>query len=422
MDNQKIKCPYCEKEFLLTETMSNQLREEISKEFEEKNKQREIDIAEKEDKLSAKEDEINKAKKSLDEEVNTKVKLATDEIKALAKEEAKKEVLVDLEELKEQIDEKDKKLEQATKTELVLRKKARELEESKKNIDLEVARKIDQERGKIKESALKGVEEIHRLNVKEKDKKIQEMTDQIIELKRKAEQGSQQTQGEVLELEIEDILNSNFPNDNIKPVPKGIKGADVLQQVMTPTGHICGAILWESKRTKSWSDKYIEKLKDDQREVKADIAVLVSMTLPKGCKNFSLLNGVWVTCFDLITALATALRTSILQLSKLKLSSVGKNEKMELLYNYLSGPEFSQRVEGIIETFKDMKESLEQEKRAISKIWAKRDKQIEKVINNTSYMVGDVQGIIGASSMQKIESLELKSLPSGSKKSTKKDD
>jgi len=141
---------------------------------------------------------------------------------------------------------------------------------------------------KIKESALKSVEESHRLKIKEKDKKMEEMTEQIIELKRKAEQGSQQTQGEVLELELEDILNSNFTSDNIKPVPKGIKGADVLQEVISPSGQYCGTILWESKRTKSWSDSWIEKLKDDQKDAKADTAVLVSITLPKGCKNLIL--------------------------------------------------------------------------------------------------------------------------------------
>ena len=419
MDNQTIKCPYCNKEFPLTETISKQLREDISKEFEEKNKKRDIDIAEREKSLSAKEEEIKKSKKSLEEEIKTKVKIATGDIKKKAKQEAIKEVSVDLEELKEQVEEKDKKLEQANKAELSFRKKTRELEESKKNIDLEIAREVDKEREKIEESVLKSAEEKHRLKVKERDKKIEEMTEQIIELKRKAEQGSQQTQGEVLELELEYILNSNFPYDNIRPVPKGIKGADVLQEVISMSGQFCGAILWESKRTKTWNDKWIEKLKDDQREAKADTGVLVSIALPKGCKNFSSLNGVWVTCFDLVIALATVLRTSLLQISSIKLSSVGKNEKMEFLYSYLSGPEFSQRVEGIIETFKDMKNGLDQEKRAINKIWAKRDKQIERVVNNTSGMCGDIQGIIGAASMQKIEALELKSLPSGFKKPKK---
>lgn len=422
MDNQTIKCPYCNKEFPLTETISKQLREDINKEFEEKNKKRDIDMAEREKNLSVKEEEIKKSKKSLEEEIETKVKIATDDIKKKAKQEAAKEVSVDLEELKEQVEEKDKKLEQANKAELSFRKKTRELEESKKNINLEIAREVDEEREKIEESVLKSAEEKHRLKVKEKDKKLDEMTEQIIELKRKAEQGSQQTQGEVLELELEDILNSNFPYDNIKPVPKGIKGADALQEVISPSGQFCGAILWESKRTKTWSDKWIEKLKDDQREAKADTAVLVSIVLPKGRKNFYSLSGIWVTCFDLVIALATVLRTSLLQLSSIKLSSVGKNEKMEFLYSYLSGPEFSQRVEGIIETFKDMKNGLDQEKRAINKIWAKRDKQIERVVNNTSGMCGDIQGIIGAASMQKIEALELKSLPTGSKKSRKKED
>lgn len=418
MDNQTIKCPYCKKEFPLTETISKQLREEISKEFEEKIKEKDIDIAEREKNLSAKEEEINKAKKSLEDEIKTKVKTATEKIKKKAKEDAMEEVKVDLEELKEQIEEKDEKIEEANKKELALRKKARELEESKKNVELEVARKIDEEREKIKENTLKNVEETHRLKIKEKDKKIEEMTEQINQLKRKAEQGSQQTQGEVLELELEDILNSNFPNDNIKPVPKGVKGADVLQEVLIQSGQYCGTIIWESKRTKTWSDNWIKKLKDDQREAKADIAVLVSITLPKGRRNLFSLNGVWVTCFELVTGLATVLRSSLLKLSSIKLASVGKNEKMEILYNYLSGSEFSQRVESIIETFKDMKDGLEQEKRAINKIWAKRDKQIENVIKNTSGMYGDMQGIIGAS-MKKIEALELKSLPSSPKREMK---
>ncbi|MEE9165130.1 MAG: DUF2130 domain-containing protein [Nitrospinota bacterium] len=372
MPEQVITCPYCNKEIPLTEAISHQIREKLQKEFEGQAKKIEKD----------------------------------------AKQKAKEAVNLELKDLREEIQEKEKKLHESQKAELELRKERRELEESKKAFELEMTRKLDEGRKKIQDEVLKKASENHRLKDMEKEKQINDMRTQIEELKRKAEQGSQQTQGEVLELELENILKSNFPLDRVEPVPKGIRGADILQKVHSQSGHYSGTIIWELKRTKAWNNGWIEKLKDDQREVKAEIAVLMTTTLPKEIKNFARLKGVWITDHASMIGLATALRLSLIQVASAKIAAVGKNEKMEVLYNYLSGTEFKQKIEAIVGTFSSMKQDLDQEKRAMTRIWSKREKQIERVVHNISGMYGDMQGIIGAS-LPQIKSLELKKLSEG---------
>jgi hypothetical protein len=275
-------------------------------------------------------------------------------------------------------------------------------------LELDVARKVDEERQKVEEEVATRIAEDNRAKDLEKEKQLSDLRKQIEDLKRKAEQGSQQTQGEAVELELEDILRVNFPYDQIEPVGKGIKGADILQRVHTSTGQFCGTIIWESKNTKAWSDGWIEKLKDDQRTAKAEIAALATIVLPKDVSHFSCVEGVWVTDFSTVIGVASALRANLSQVAITKLASEGKSDKMEMLYGYLSGTEFKQRVEAIVESFVTMKDDLEREKRAMESTWAKRDKQIHKVIQNVSGMYGDMQGIIGAS-LPKIDYLELPS-------------
>lgn len=258
------------------------------------------------------------------------------------------------------------------------------------------------------EKASKEFEEKYQLKDAEKDKQLNDMKIQIDELKRKAEQGSQQTQGEVLELELENILKASFPHDHIEPVPKGIKGADVLHKVHSPSGQFCGTIVWESKRTKAWSDGWVTKLKADQRSVKGEIAVILTTALPKDVKSFAHINGVWITDYTSMVGLATAIRMGLIEIANTKQVAVGKKEKMEIVYNYLSGSDFKQKVEAIVEAFKDMKEGLEKEKKAFTKIWAKREKQLDLVINNTAGMYGDIHGIIGTS-LPEIKLLEIES-------------
>jgi len=402
MNDQVIICPYCQKEIPLTEAISHQVREELRKEFETEFKTKGEILAKREEMLSQKE-------KSLEEEYIKKLKLEIARFEKEAKEKAEQTVSIELKDLQAQVAEKEQKLLDAQSKELELRKQRRDLEEKYKNIELEMARKLDEERERMREEISKSVAENHRLKDMEKDKKMNDMLRRIEELKRKAELGSQQLQGEVLELELEEVLKANFPFDQIEPVSKGKRGADILQKVHNQSSQYCGTVVWELKRTKGWSDGWIEKLKEDQRETKAEIAVLATTALPKEVNSFGYINGVWVTNPTLAVCLAIALRMNLIQVANAKMAAVGKGEKMEVLYNYLSGKEFGQRVEAIVEAFISMRSDLEKEKSAMNKIWSKREKQIERVIHNISGMYGEMQAIVGGS-LPQIKSLELKSL------------
>jgi hypothetical protein len=235
------------------------------------------------------------------------------------------------------------------------------------------------------------------------------MQKQIEELKRRAEQGSQQLQAEVQELELETLLKTKFPRDTVEPVPKGEHGGDVLQRVLGPLGQICGTILWESKRTKNWSDGWLAKLRDDQRTAKAEIAVIISHAVPKDIETFGLVDGVWVALPQAALPVAVALRYTLIETATARLASEGQQTKMELVYQYLTGPRFRQRVQAIVEAFGSMREDLDKEKKAILKQWAKREEQIERVMQSTVGMYGDLQGIAGKT-IQEIEGLELKVL------------
>jgi hypothetical protein len=208
----------------------------------------------------------------------------------------------------------------------------------------------------------------------------------------------------VLELELETSLRSEFLHDEIVPVPKGVKGADIIQRVFDRGGRLAGQIVWESKNTKVWSEGWVQKLKEDQRLVKADIAVIVSSVLPQGMTGFALRDGVWVCEMRLALALAGALRITLESVTREKALSVGKNEKMEVLYAYLTGVEFRQRVEAIVEAFTGMSDGLRKERLAYEKLWAEREKQIHKVIANTVGMYGDLSGHVA---LPQIKALEL---------------
>ncbi|OQZ04159.1 MAG: hypothetical protein B6D34_04085 [Candidatus Brocadia sp. UTAMX1] len=406
MPDQTITCPYCTKEIPLTETLSHQIKEELRKEFELKAKERELELARREKSLADEMKTLEDARKSIDQQVSQKLQAEREKLKLESRKEVEDAIRVELKDLKDQNVEKEQKLAEAQRVELEFRKKVRELEELGKNQELEIARKLDEERKIISEKARKEAEEEMRLKLLEKEKQLEDTKKALDEAKRKAQQGSMQTQGEVLELGMESLLKAQFPTDTIEPVPKGIRGADILQKVYNKSGQYCGTMIWESKHTKAWNDGWLSKLKDDQREVKAEVAVLVTETMPKGIEGFAQIEGVWVADYALSIALASVLRTSLMELAQHKLSLVGKSEKMEVLYNYLSGPEFKQKIEAIVESFKSMKEDLDREKRAITTMWAKREKQIEKIVNSTAGMYGDMQGIIGAT-LPHIKSLEL---------------
>jgi hypothetical protein len=409
---QVIICPHCQKEIPLTEAVSHQIKAELRQEFEAQAAKREQALTEKERTLADRSKQLEEARASLEDQLSERLKAEKEKLEIAAGQKAEEAIALRVKDLQEQIDAKAEQLRKAQEVELELRKKQREVEERERALDLEIARRVDEQKLEMREAILKAAADEQRLKDLEKEKQISDMRRQIDDLKRKAEQGSQKDQGEVLELELEGMLKDAFPMDSIEPVPPGVKGADLLHRVVDPAGRCCGTIIWELKRTKSWTDDWLVKLKDDQREVRAETAVLMSTALPKDVCSFGFKNGVWVSDFTAAVPLAGALRLNLMDLSMAKAASVGKGEKMEFLYNYLSGPGFRQRVQAIVESFLQMQKDLEQEKRAMARVWAARDKQIERIISNTAGMYGDVQGIIGAS-LPQIEALEMEALSAG---------
>jgi hypothetical protein len=332
------------------------------------------------------------------------------ELRQGLEEETKKRVenkfVLQINDLNQQISEKESLLLTAQKNELDLRKRQRELDEKMQHFDLELERKLAEERQAIAADARNKVEDSYRFKLQESQKKLDDMTREIEELKRKAEQGSQQTQGEVAELDLEKTLVRIFPCDQIEPVKKGVGGADILQKVCMANGQYCGTIIWESKNTKNWNERWLSKLKEDQLTAKAEMAVLVSSVLPEDVVNFDCIEGIWVTGFAYVIGLATALREHVVQVAKTRLSSEGKDEKIEMLYRYLAGSEFKQRIELLVNTFTALKDDLEKEKKSMQAMWSKREKSLEKVVMNIAGMYGDMQGIIG-SALPTIAALEL---------------
>jgi hypothetical protein len=315
----------------------------------------------------------------------------------------------ELADLQEVLKERDAKLAGAQKAQADFVRKQRELDDATREMDLIIEKKVEESLGAIREKAKQEAEESLKLRVLEKEEQIASMQRKIEELKRRAEQGSQQLQGEVQELELEAILRARFPRDIIEPVPKGEFGGDVLHRVIGPLDQQCGTILWESKRTKNWSDGWLSKLRDDQRTAKAEVALLVSNALPKGIVSFDLVDGVWVTEVRCALPVAIALRQSLIELSTVRHAGEGQQTKMELVYQYLTGPRFHHRIEAIVEKFSDMQADLERERKAMTRLWAKREVQIRGVIESTIGMYGDLQGIAG-STLQEIDGLNLQLL------------
>lgn len=391
MSTSIITCPHCHKEIELTEAFSHQLEAQYKRKFDQ-----DKHIWEKE-KEQLQKNLVNQT------EVIKKEMWQKAQVAAVVKN--KQELIT----LKQELQDRDKELDEKRKAELDLRREKRKLEDERKELELTVEKKLDTERKQIQEDVAIRIREENKLKNMERDKQLEDVRRANEDLRRKLEQGSQQMQGEVLELELEEMLRSEFIYDDVREVPKGVRGADVLQVVRDRNGRLCGTIVWESKRTKAWTDTWVAKLKEDQRAIKAELAVIVSNILPKDIKYFGVKDGVWISSYETVIAISTTLRSGLIKVAAAKQAQVGKNEKTELLYQYLTGTEFKQRVEGIVESFTQMQDDLNREKRAFTKIWAKREKQIEQVVHNTLGMHGDLQGFMGAS-LPEIRNVEL---PSG---------
>jgi hypothetical protein len=420
MTEPTIICPKCKTEIRLTESLAAPLIAATRHQYEEQLARKDAEIAERERGIREKEKAVTEAKRTLDEQVadqvaaqlkNERVRLTAEESKkaklaSAAEMEAKAREVAELQDL---LKVRDEKLADAQNAQAEVLKKQRELDDAKRELELTVERRVQAALTEVRNQARREADDGLKLKVLEKDEMIASMQRKIEELKQKSEQGSQQLQGEVQELELETLLQVKFPFDRIEPVPKGEFGGDVLQRVVSQNGLPSGTILWECKRTKNWSDGWLAKLREDQRTAKAEIAVLISHVLPKGLETFDIVDGVWVTHPRAILPVATILRHTLLQVSMARQISDGQHTKTEMVYQYLTGPRFRQRVEAIVEAFSSMQEDLDKERKAIMKQWAKREEQIERVMAGTVGMYGDLQGIAGKS-LQEIDGLEMRAL------------
>lgn len=329
MDNQ-ILCPYCKKTIPLTEALSHQIKENYKRIYQKR---------------------LFEEKKKIEEELRIEISKKIKEKLAIEI----KDKINENEELKKQ----NKLLQEQL---LELNKLIRQVQFEKEKQRIEMEKKLFEELEKIRRENKEQLEKEFQLKLLEKDKKLNDALKLVEEYKQKLEQGSQQLQGEILELHLEEMLKKEFPLDEIKEVPKGVRGADILQVVKNEFGRSCGTIIWELKRTKNWSQEWIAKLKDDQRTVKAEIAVLVSNVLPQEIKYFGFYQGVWVCQIDSALSLITVLRHSLISIQAIKNSVAGKEEKKEVLWRYLTSVEFQQRLLAIIEAHQQLQEDIEKEK------------------------------------------------------------
>jgi len=426
MTEPTITCPNCKSEIRLTESLAAPLIAATKQQFELRLSEKDAEIAQREQSVRDKEKQVTEAKRAVEQQVADQVaeQLKAERTRVIAEEskKAKQASAAELEnkarelvELQEVLKVRDEKLAEAQKAQAELIKKQRALDDAKRELELTIEKRVQDGLTEVRSQAKREAEEGLKLKVMEKDQTITSMQKTIEELKQKAEQGSQQMQGEVQELELESLLRAKFPFDSIEPVPKGEFGGDALHRVVGPSGQPGGTILWEFKRTKNWSDGWLAKLREDQRTAKADISVLVSQALPKGVETFDVIDGVWVAHPRAALPVATVLRHTLLQVSNARQISEGQQTKTEMVYQYLTGPRFRHRVEAIVEAFSSMNEDLDKERKAIMKQWAKREQQIERVMEATVGMYGDLQGIAGKS-LQEIEGLELLALDAPSVK------
>lgn len=419
MSDPTINCPKCGTEIKLNESLAGPLLEATKVEFEAKLAERDAAIAKREAEVRRQQDELAAAKTDMQGQIANEVAQAR---KQIAEDEAKKakalmgsdldEKLKEIESLQQIAAAREKKLAEAQRDQAELLRKQRELDDAKRELEITVERRVTASLDDVRTKARTEAEESLRLKVSEKEEQISSMQRQIEELRRKAEQGSQQLQGEVLELQLESLLAARFPMDVQEPVAKGEFGGDLLHRVIGASGQVCGSILWETKRTRNWSDGWLVKLRNDQRAAKAELSILISEALPKGVDSFDQIDGVWVAHPRYVVPIAVVLRQSLIEVSATRNVREGQETKMELVYNYLTGPNFKHRIEAIVERFTEMQDDLNRERKATMRLWAKRQAQIQGVVDTTVGMYGDLQGIAGRA-MQEISALEMPLLESG---------
>src|SRR6059058_3375742 len=345
---QEITCPKCSYKFALDQALNREIELQVRTELSDEFKKKEAEL-----------------RRQLVKEANDKAERNSAELQAKVEAQAK--------ELKE-----------TRNNERTLLRKAAELEEQAEKAELEAQRRLAAERETIRKVAQDQVLEEHRLKDAEKNKQLEDMRRQIEDLKRKAEQGSQKLQGDAQEIELEKALRERFPRDEIESVKSGVRGADVLQKVISDSGQHCGTILWESKRVRNWSDRWIDKLIEDKQAAKADVAVIVTDALPEHVQHMGGVRGVLLTTFSLAACLAETLRVNMALLGQTRLALSGQDDQKSRVFQYFTSPQFHERMATIGDQFQQMQADLTREKAAMNRAWAKREKQIETIVSSTA--------------------------------------
>jgi len=394
-NNSTIKCPNCQHEFPIGNALAQEIETDIKARYLKR-------FNEDKQKLDAEKIQLAKESEALKLQSENQERVLADRLRLARlqlEEEATKKAAADLQIqmnlLKKDLEEKSIQLRDTKKKELEILQKEAKMLEREENLRHELEKQMIERQKEIEDRARKMEGERFDMKVKELEKKLADQVELAETMRRKAEQGSMQLQGEVLELALEELLRTNFPYDSIEEVAKGVKGADCTQTVRNTQAQVCGKIIYESKRTKTFTNEWIEKLKTDMRAQQADIAVIVSEVLPRDMEAFGFRDGVWICRFSEVRALAYLLRDSLIRIHSAVASQENKGDKMQMLYNYLTANEFRQNIEAVVEGFLSLKDSITREKIQMEKIWKEREKQLEKVLLNTTQFYGSIKGIAG---------------------------
>ena len=403
---EKITCPNCSFNFDVEEALAGKLKERLSQDFQKEKENWIQELNQSKLKLEEQKKIFEETKKKENEIFKNKLQQAIDLQKSDIRKNLNEEFEMRMKQQSEELERKSKQLNELREKEIQLERLKLKMDEQEKEIELKYQRLLKEELNQKEELIKKRTQDEMQMKILEKDKMLEQQKRLIEEMKRKSEQGSMQLQGEVMELAIEDYLAQNFPIDDIEEIKKGARGGDCVQIVNTRDRRSCGKIYYESKRTKEFQPSWIEKFKADIRTIGADIGVLVTQAYPKDFERMGQINGIWICSFEEFKSLSYVLRESIIKVDRAKASQKNKGDKMEMLYQYLTSNEFKLQVEGIVEGFTQMQTDLQKEKNAMQKIWNQREKQIQKVLLNTSSMYGSIQGLAG-NSISNIDALEM---------------
>lgn len=384
-----IKCPQCAHEFQPNEAVRAEVETQLRAQMKDWQKK--------------KEDEFRAQLQQKEEEIHRFVAEERKKFTAQVEEQVKKKLESDYETqmkfLQQQNADNEAKLNEARRKELEFLKKEQEIVNREKELELEMQKRLNEEATRLANDIRRQEEERNQMKFKEYEKQLEDQKKLVEEMRRKAEQRSMQLQGEVQELALEELLRGTFVFDDISEVGKGVRGADCIQTVRNNLGQECGRIIYESKRTKDFSADWIDKLKADMRSQGAEIAVLVTQAMPRDMDCFGELNGVWICSFSEVKAVAQLLRDTVIRVYGVAKSQENKGDKMTLLYNYLTGSEFTEQWKAIREGFMAMKISIQKERDAMERIWKAREKQLEKILLSSAHIRGSIDGIAGMDSI-----------------------